>query len=244
MVQIAVCDDEALHLRHTVSLIEEAFPTSRAEISAFSCGSELLKRLVPDGYLPDLAVLDIRMKDIDGLSLARELNRLAPHCQIIYLTAYPSYAPDAYLTNHVWFIPKDRTKEFLPQAIERAISGAIPYKMNSTITLRKQGKVIAVPFQDILYIDRVGRKTRVVCLAEEHLITQKPSSVIPDSVHPYIIHCHQGFWVNSYHVASIDHNEFVLDNQTRIPISRSYRNAARTQFFQLHRQYETPTGAY
>ena len=244
MIQIAVCDDEPLHLRHTVSLIEGAYHASRADISAFSGGSDLLKRLVPDGYLPDIAVLDIRMEDIDGLALARELNRRAPHCQIIYLTAYPSYAPDAYLTNHVWFIPKDRIDEFLLPAIERAMSGTIPYRMNNTVTLHKQGKVISIPFEDVLYIDRVGRKTRVVCLTEEHLITQSPASVIPDSLLPYIIRCHQGFWVNSYHVISIDHNEFVLDNEVRIPISRSYRSAARTQFFQLHRQHEIPAVAY
>ncbi len=238
MVQIAICDDNAIHLQYAVSLIEKALPSSRAEVSAFSGGGELLRTLVPDGYAPDIAVLDIRMNDMDGLSLARELNRLAPLCQIIYLTAYPSYAPDAYLTNHVWFIPKERIEEFLIPAIERALSGAVPYRMRSTITLHKQGKAIVIPFQEILYIDRIGRKARVVCRDEEHLITQKPSSIIPDSLLPYIIRCHQGYWVNFYHVTAIDHNEFVLDNQVRIPISRSFRSAARTQFFRLHQQCE------
>ena len=36
--------------------------------------------LAEDGYRPDIAVLDICMGELDGISLAKEINRLAPAC--------------------------------------------------------------------------------------------------------------------------------------------------------------------
>ena len=220
MIQLALCDDNALHLKYAASLIERAYPPAKVEINAFSGGPALLKSLRLGDYVPDVAVLDIRMEEGDGISLAGELNRLAPACRVIFLTAYSEYAPEVYTTRHVWFIPKER---------------AAPQGQTEHFTLRSQGKSVLVPLQNLLYIDRVGRKTRLVCLTEEHLVNQSPAELIPSTAAPWMIRCHQGYWVNGMHVRSIDHNEFVLDNQQRIPISRTFRDAARARFFDLNR---------
>jgi DNA-binding NtrC family response regulator len=39
----------------------------------------------------DLAIIDIRMEPIDGLSLLVELKQRLPHLKVIMLTAYPTY---------------------------------------------------------------------------------------------------------------------------------------------------------
>ena len=233
-LQIAICDDDALHLRHTASLVSGAYPPSQAEINTFSSGELLLKCISPDGYCPDIAILDIRMEQLDGISLAMELNRLAPGCGVIFLTGYPEYAPEAYLTRHVWFIPKDRAGEFLVPALQRAVSGLAPYSRESTMLIRRQGQAVLVPFRDVMYIDRVGRKTRVVCREEEYLVTQRPETLISPALAPYMIRCHQGYWVNFIHIRSIDHNDFILDDDTRLPISRTFRDPARERFFALY----------
>lgn len=235
MIQIALCDDNTLHLKYAASLIERAYPPAKVEINAFSGGPALLKSLRLGDYVPDVAVLDIRMEEGDGISLAGELNRLAPACRVIFLTAYSEYAPEVYTTRHVWFIPKERAEDFLIPAIERALATAAPQGQTEHFTLRSQGKTVLVPLQNLLYIDRVGRKTRLVCLTEEHLVNQSPAELIPSTAAPWMIRCHQGYWVNGMHVRSIDHNEFVLDNQQRIPISRTFRDAARARFFDLNR---------
>jgi DNA-binding NtrC family response regulator len=39
----------------------------------------------------DLAIVDIRMEPMDGLSLLAELKQRLPHLKVIMLTAYPTY---------------------------------------------------------------------------------------------------------------------------------------------------------
>ncbi len=243
MFHIAVCDDNELHLQHTARQIEAVYPPSEAVISLYPSGSSLLRALREAREAPDAAVLDIRMDDMDGISLAKELNLLVPNCGIIFLTAYSSYAPEAYLTRHVWFISKDRAGEFLLPALQRALHDKQRPTDEELFTLRSQGKLMLVPMRDVLYIDRIGRKTRVVCRDAQLLVSQPPASIIPAALSPYMLRCHQGYWVNFHHIVSIDHTDFILDDGTRIPTSRTYRSSARDAFFKLHRSLhnsETP----
>ena len=226
MIQNALCDDNPDHFHHAASLLEEAGLSPKPEIESFSTAAALLKSLVAGAYTPDIAVLDIRLEDMDGFSLAREINQKAPACRIIYLTSCPDYAPDAYLTRHVWFVQKERAGEYLVPAVRRAISGMQIAGPENVLSFPSRGKIFVVPIKDVLYIDRVGRKARIVCRSVEQLVTQSPALLIPAALASRMIRCHQSCWVNVSHITALDRSEFVLDNQTRIPISRTYRDAA------------------
>jgi len=51
-------------------------------------GAEALEQAKAGTY--DLVITDVRMGDMDGLTLLRELNDLAPAPQVIIITAWPS----------------------------------------------------------------------------------------------------------------------------------------------------------
>ncbi len=54
------------------------------EVAAFEQGQEALEsaRSLP----PDLAIIDVRLQDQDGLSLAKELISIAPSCKVLLMT--------------------------------------------------------------------------------------------------------------------------------------------------------------
>ena len=51
---------------------------------------------------------------------------------------------------------------------------------------------------------------------------------VPDGV---FLRCHQSYWANFSHITAMEKDEFVLTGGLRVPISRSYRSAARSAFF-------------
>ena len=106
MLSIAVCDDEELHRKRTVALIRNMPGFENSLIREFSRAENLLDSISEDSYLPDIAVLDILMDEIDGIDLAVKLNRLVPECQIIFLTGYISYATRAYDAEHAFYVLK------------------------------------------------------------------------------------------------------------------------------------------
>ena len=239
MLKTAICDDIALHLKEAESLIRSFFEKKgiSTAITVFSSGTQLLLSIREDDYQPDIAVLDIEMDGVDGITLAKEINALLPGCRIIFLTAYPNYAPDAYLADHVWFVPKDRAENYMEAALERALEAIRRQEAASPgILIRENGVKIFIPVGDVLYISKIGRKSVVFCRdGSERHDTRRPALLIPESLSDRFLQCHQGYWVNIEMIRELDHESFILTNGARIPISRSFRDTARSRFFEAFR---------
>ena len=235
MLQIAICDDNKLHLEHEKELVHKALSEYKTEIELFSSAEELLRSIEPGDYKPDIAILDIQMDGMNGIELANELNSTLPECCIIYLTGYLDYAPDVYTTEHVWFVLKDRIDDTIAPALFKAVSTS-PVGRCSALGLvaKAGGKTCFIPLHDVMYIDRVGRKSRIVTVSGETLVPQSPDALLSGPIGQVFIHCHQGYWVNSQKIAALDRTEFILTDNTRIHISRTFLAASRAKFFELY----------
>lgn len=233
MLTIAVCDDNPIHREHSAALVGRYLPN--AKIEAYSDPEMLLSGLCGKGSLPDVAVLDIEMGNMSGIELAESLNRYAPDCQIIFLTGHADFAPEAYKARHIWFIVKSRAEEFLPEALDRAVKMLSEKEASPVLNVRTDGRNVLIPVSSILYMEKVGRKTRVVCTDGEYLTYQQPSALISPELEEFFVRCHQGYWIHLKHVESLDHNDFVMTDGVRIPISRTYRDSVREAFFSQYR---------
>jgi two-component SAPR family response regulator len=93
-MKIIVVDDELLAMRGMVQEIKKVLP--ECDIASFINSSEALTRLSVDGFIPDVAFLDIEMPGIDGISLAKKFKDACPKINIIFVTSYSQYALDAH----------------------------------------------------------------------------------------------------------------------------------------------------
>ena len=237
MLRIAVCDDNPVHLDHAVSVIGRELASYAPEILRFPDAESLLTQIRSRTFAPDIAVLDIEMDGKDGIELARDLNRSLPDCQIIFLTAYLSYAPEVYETEHIWFVLKSRMEEHIGPALRKALSVSESAGTRQLgITLKGRGKAQFLPLSELLYLSRVGRRAQIVTLSGTYYSSSRPADLIPGLLEPCFVRCHQGYWVNLNKISFLDHDCFVLADGSRIPISRTYREDARRRFFQRVRQ--------
>lgn len=235
MKSLALCENNALHTGYAANMINEAFGEHEVSVRSFSSGEALIQALTDEGFRPDAVVLDIELDGENGISVAARLNELLPDCQIIFLSGYVEYASEVYLVKHVWFVLKEQADRFLVPAIKKALSGSSKLHASKTMLLRVEGKTVSVPVEDILYLDKFGRKGRVFCTSCCYTVSEPPAKLVSPELSNDLVRCHQGYWVNMRHVTALDHGEFVMQNGTRIPISRSYRDEARSRFFDLYR---------
>lgn len=96
------CDDEPLQLERLCDAIREA--DSSAEIVSFS--NPLLAKMWINVNSPDAAFLDIEMPGISGTILGKLLKERNPSVNIIFVTAYPQYAPLAFEMRASGYIQK------------------------------------------------------------------------------------------------------------------------------------------
>lgn len=89
----AICvDDEPLSVAYTAQQCRQLPQIDQAD--AFSGAQEALDDL--RNHPADLALLDIDMPGMDGITLAAEIKKICPDIKILFLTAYRQFAYDAY----------------------------------------------------------------------------------------------------------------------------------------------------
>ena len=229
MIRIAVYDDTVEHCEELAALLEKEMKGRSAEIERFPSTGELLRYITSGGYAPDIAFLGVKLWDGDGIALAEKLNEIIPACRIVFLSDSLQPASEVYRAEHIWFILRSELPRFLGPALERALSAPESVRGRGML-IKGRGKATFVPLGKLLYLERCCRKTLVRTQNGEYVTSERPVSLLEGEAAESFIRCHMSYWVNREKIASLERDEFVLTDGTRIPISRSFRAEARAAF--------------
>lgn len=112
---ILLVDDEELQLLRLENEVKKVVP-SDATILSFSNSSKFLKDHKEDKI--DIAFLDIEMPGMNGISLAKELKKINPLVNIIFVTAYNDYALEAYKIHASGYLSKPVTAEKIKKELD------------------------------------------------------------------------------------------------------------------------------
>ena len=112
---IIMVDDEGIILSGGLPVLEDVFPD--ANISGFTRPSEAISYAQNNRIA--LAFLDIEIGKHNGLELCRELQRINPQTNVIFLTAYMDYSLDAWKTGASGFIIKPITAAEIRDQLSR-----------------------------------------------------------------------------------------------------------------------------
>ena len=122
-MKILIVDDHALVRRGMNYVVKEGFPD--AEVTEADSAAAALEH-IGTGAEVDLALVDVRMPDLDGLELLRALKADRPEMPVIMLSTYDNapYVKRALADGASGYLLKDATPEDLSQAINVALSGS------------------------------------------------------------------------------------------------------------------------
>ena len=91
-MNILAADDERMALESLVAAIEEAAPD--AAVQGFRKSREALEYAQENHC--DVAFLDIEMRGMNGLELAKNLKELQPDINVVFVTGYSQYMGEAF----------------------------------------------------------------------------------------------------------------------------------------------------
>ena len=130
-MRILCVDDEPLMLKMLEMAVKEAKPD--ADVTAYKKQADLLEDARQNGC--DVAFLDIHMRGMNGVELAKELKAVNPKMNIIFVTGFSEYTGDAMSLHASGYIMKPVTKE----KIEKELSDLrFPIVPKSNALLRVQ----------------------------------------------------------------------------------------------------------
>lgn len=147
-MRILVTDDEPFALEDSFEAIKEALP--EAEVVPADNYRDALNE-TEDPF--DLAFLDVEMPGMTGLELAEELQKKYPKINVIFVTAFPQYALEAYK-----ILASDYClKPLNPSDVKRAVAN-LRYSLDSPREIAKpeDDRIKIVCFGDFNFFDSKG----------------------------------------------------------------------------------------
>lgn len=226
MLEIAVCDDNAEDLNHTVNILHKIFKGQNIayHIGAFLSANEMLNNI----RKIDIGVLDISMEELNGIKLGRKLTEKFPDVKLIYITSYEEYCMQAINDAHAFSF---LCKPLNHQEMETQIMEALSHMLNHSIEKEfykvtdSQGKEylsIKLKLNDILYFEYIKRSRKAaIILADETYECECIFEKLAEELQQYdfAVNC-RGNLVNLSHIEKIKGFSLYLDNGKELQIAQ------------------------
>jgi two-component system, LytTR family, response regulator len=181
----------------------------------------------------DLMFLDIEMESLTGIQLVHAL-RERP--QIIFTTAYDTYAVEGFELDVADYLLKPISFERFVKSVDRVYNeiqmkgnGAKPARTDhassseNCIFVKTESRLQKVDVNDILYIEGQGDYLRIITRTIKVMTLQnfkKMESILPVS---NFVRVHKSYLVALDKIESISKNRIKIGDKL-IPVSDSYRN--------------------
>ena len=128
MFKVIIIDDEPIIRKGLKNIInwKQFDCTVCAEASDGEEGKQLI-----EAHRPDILITDIRMPEMDGLNMIRDVKSYIPNCKIIILTGYRDfdYVQEAIKLGAFDFVLKPSKIEELAAVVKRAVE-ELKYQRN------------------------------------------------------------------------------------------------------------------
>lgn len=207
MLQIAVCEDDENMGEYLRQLMEKRLgDNSNCRISVFSSGKQLLKTSTQF----DIFFLDIDLKDMNGIDMARQLRRES-EAVIVFVTALKEYIFDAFDIQAFQYLLKPIDEQRFFSVLDKALVECRTLKQAEPLVIRVKGLYRNVPKKSILYAENEARKI-VLHLEEEQITYYAKMSELEGFLGKQFFRCHRGYLVNLGAVQSYDTGSIQLKN--------------------------------
>ena len=184
-LSVMIVDDEApARARLRDLLADVALDVPNEVLAEAANGVQALEALEQRSV--DVMLVDIRMPKMDGIELARHVAQLDKPPTIIFVTAYDSYAVQAFELNAIDYLVKPvraqrlstalqkvrlkdplPDRQVLPQVLSQLQQGA-----RTHLSCHERGRLLLIPITDILYLKADLKYVTARTLSREYLLDE------------------------------------------------------------------------
>ena len=234
MLRIAICDDQPRELDIISEYITEYLDTHtlEAEIKEFTHPDKLLTTIEAVSF--HLYILDIIMPMVSGIMLGKEIRRFDREAQIIYATAEPQFALQAYAASPINYLIKPIDKDKLFNTLTLAISKIDP-SGEQTVTVKTAESLRVFNLSDILCCEYRSHAIILTLINGEEVISRTIRESFAEYSIPILkdtrfIQCHTSYLINMRRVERFAKDSFTLRGGKVVPIAAKQYPAVRNQY--------------
>lgn len=227
--RIAICDDSQADADYIAVLVKAWAQTQEIKIllESFSCAESFLFCYEDDKNF-DILLLDIEMKQMNGVELAKKIRLANREIQIIFITGYNDYIADGYDVEALHYILKPVHREKLEAVLFRARE---KLKKNAAALLFSlPDGTVRIPLYEIRFAE--VRSNYVTLHAAQEVTVKMTLHALEKELDDSFFRVGRSYIVNMRYIRKITKTEAVLEGGEIIPLSRGYYEPLNRAFIQ------------
>lgn len=219
-MKIIILEDQLFETEQLKNVIREweVQNNFKVTLSEYSSGESFFSSVSSDLYNNfSVYILDIQMKEIDGIEVAKRLRKEGCTRPILFITAFREYVFHGYDVRAMHYLLKPVEKESLFLCLDEIAANL----KGSFYLYHNKGEIIHIPYKEIVtfsgnrhYVDILTTKNSFC----QHTTLNNIMTFLPGE----FIRVHRSCIVNMAHIYKISQNTITLSNRMTTSIGRSY----------------------
>ncbi|MCB5711665.1 LytR/AlgR family response regulator transcription factor [Lactonifactor longoviformis] len=231
---IAICDDNPHACKCLSTSIQHLFQLHGQEINLHSYTDpyKLLQSTPLTTY--HAFFLDIDMPALNGIMLAKKLMEITQtrELPLIYISSKEEMVYSALQTRPLRFVRKSHFR----QEIDEAVTCIISYhneKSENLFVAESSGKLISLPISQIEYIESID-KIQLIHIQDQMYEIHSRMQMLEEKLRSFgFLRVHKSYLVNYIHIFSIESKNVILDDDSRIPLSKHRIHDIKNEYMRL-----------
>jgi two-component system response regulator LytT len=234
-IRILVVDDEH-YSRDELKHLLGQYPSTQIVGEADSGEAAIMKVIQ---LQPDVVFLDVEMPKLNGMEVAKSLMELKKPPLVVFATAYPQFAAEAFRYEAINYILKPYDEEQLDQTIGRItklLSTSVEgkkVKPLGKLAIEDDGEIVYIEIKDIKFIYRDEKVSKVMTTSKEFEVKTPLKEFESRLSHFSFFRIHKSYLVNLDYVTRLSpwfSGSYQLEIEQcneKLPVSRNYVKALR-----------------
>jgi DNA-binding LytR/AlgR family response regulator len=215
--RIAICDDEQNQIEYITSIVASwsAHEGHGCEIRTFASAEAFLFEYEEDKAY-DTLLLDVEMKNMNGIELAKRIRKDNNRAEIIFITSHFEFVGEGYEVDALHYLIKPISVEKLTQVLTKAaekLSVEPP-----SVVISCEGETVKLYESDILYVESFLHYIVIHTKDNEYKIKEN-ISVFENKVSDVFYRIHRSYLVSLKYITRISRTSVNIGN-TELPLSR------------------------
>lgn len=228
-MHIAILDDVLADRQSLYSIVQRYFEERSLQVwmKTYEDGETLLREYHEQNF--DLMFLDIFMEGKNGMEIAHELRARNYQGSLIFTTSSKEYAVEGYEVQAMNYLLKPVSEASVFHVLNRCEH--VCRQAKNYIVVKEGRLMVKILLNTILYTDYYNHYIQIH--TKEHTYRTYLSFADFSELlkgYPQFISCYRNMIVNMDHVETIDHQDFVLKDGCRVPITKAKRQEVRQRY--------------
>lgn len=225
MLKICLCDDDVNTLNYYLNRISDLLNENNFlfEIKTFESGESLIFEMEDDPNKFNIIIIDILMKNINGIETTKILRKYGYIGIILFLTSSKEFALDSFSVEPQNYILKNDNNDRFNKIFLKAINYIHSMSNENIIIFFNKSRKTIINLDSIVYIESLNRKVIFHKINGEVEELNDALKNIYDKIKKYgFIRCHKSYIVNFKYIKSFNNSECMLKKDIILPIGRKY----------------------